>query len=188
MNGKVKDSEIIQQIRNGNQLAFRDLYDLYFEYAMRVATVVMNHRRADANDAVQETFLRVYQNLDRYDDSRPFKPWFYKILINECHRILKRDGKVISIEILESMKKNEHVSEHSNTFAEYDDLYSAIEHLEHHQRIPIILKYLNGFKEQEIAEIMDANLNTIKSRVFKGKQKLKHFLNRNKEVNDNGRS
>ena len=188
MNGKVKESEIIQQIKTGNQLAFRDLYNLYFEYAMRVATVVMNHRRADANDAVQETFLRVYQNLNRYDASRPFKPWFYKILINECHRILKRDGKIISIETLGSIKKNEQFSEDKDTFAEYEDLYSAIENLDHHQRIHIILKYLNGFKEQEIAEIMDANINTIKSRVFKGKQKLKHFLNRNKEGNDNGRS
>lgn len=188
MNGKVKENEIIQQIKNGNQLAFRDLYDLYFEYAMRVATVVMNHRRADANDAVQETFLRVHQNMDRYDARRPFKPWFYKILINECHRILKRNGKIISIEILESMKNNEQVSEEKDTFAQYEDLYSAIEHLDHHQRIPIILKYLNGFKEQEIAEIMDENLNTIKSRLFKGKQKLKHFLNQNKEGNDNGRA
>ena len=178
----MKEQQIIQEIKNGDAHAFRDLYDLYFDYAMRVATVVMNHQKSNATDAVQETFIRVYQNIQSYDTGRPFKAWFYRILINECNRLLKRDGRLISIgDILEETKKDEQVYEDLNHFAEYEDLYKAIESLEQHHRIPIVLKYLNGFKEQEIAEILDGNINTVKSRLYKGKQKLKSLLKKSEE-------
>jgi len=183
----MKELEIVQQIKNGDVQAFRDLYDLYFEYAMRVATVVMNHQSSNAKDAVQETFIRVYQNIKGYDTSRPFKPWFYRILINECHRILKRNGKIISVgEGFNEAEQDELAYEGINQFIEHEDLYKAIESLEHHHRVPIVLKYLNGFKEQEIAEILDENLNTIKSRLYKGRQKLKGLLKNEKEGSQDG--
>lgn len=183
----MKEHEIVQKIKNGDVQAFRELYDLYFEYAIRVATVVMSHNRSNATDAVQETFIRVYQNIQRYDTSRPFKPWFYRILINECHRILKQSGKVIHFgDVLEELEEDELALEGMNHFIEHEDLYRAIENLAHHQRIPIILKYLNGFKEQEIAEILNENTNTVKSRLYKGKQKLKHLLMKDKEGSQDG--
>ncbi|WP_396126138.1 RNA polymerase sigma factor [Anaerobacillus sp. CMMVII] len=173
----LNDQEIIKQIQNGSKSAFRELYDLYFDYAMRSATVVMNRNAAHAGDAVQETFIRVYQNIHLYQSDRPFKPWFYKILLNECNRILKKNSKVISVaEIIEQTHNDQQLEE-------YEDLYQAIQALEPHNRTPIVLKYLNGFKEQEIADILEENLNTIKSRLFKGRQKLKTFLEAKEEAN-----
>lgn len=166
---------MIRQIQNGNQTAFRQLYDLYFDYAIRVATVVMNNQALNAADAVQETFIRVYQNIHLYDPDRPFKPWFYKILLNECNRMLKKNSKIIPVaEIMES--------EPPNTDDDFEDLYQAIQALEPKNRVPIVLKYLNGFKEQEIAHILEENVNTIKSRLFKGRQRLKRFLESKEEA------
>ena len=183
----MKEKEMIQQIKNGDVRAFRELYDLYFDYAIRVATIVMNHQRSNATDAVQETFIRVYQNIQSYDTSRPFKAWFYRILINECNRILKRDGKILSVgEIMVETKNDGQMGEDISRFTEYESLYSAIESLEQHHRIPIVLKYLNGFKEKEIAEILNENINTIKSRLYKGKQKLKRLLQTEKGGSQNG--
>ncbi|RXJ02428.1 RNA polymerase sigma factor [Anaerobacillus alkaliphilus] len=173
----MNEQELLKQLQNGNSSAFRELYDFYFDYAIRVATVVMNHNASHAGDAVQETFIRVYQNIHLYQADRPFKPWFYKILLNECNRILKKNSKVVSVgEIIEQAHADEQ-------FEEYEDLYQAIQELEPHNRTPIVLKYLNGFKEQEIADILEENLNTIKSRLFKGRQKLKRFLEAKKEAN-----
>ncbi|WNF36861.1 sigma-70 family RNA polymerase sigma factor [Bacillaceae bacterium IKA-2] len=180
--GKLSDLEIIKSVQNGNKSAYRELYDLYFDYAIRVATVVMNNNATYAGDAVQETFIRVYQNIHLYQADRPFKPWFYKILLNECNRILKKNSKVISVG--EFSEREQPQTELANKqFVEYEDLYHAIGELQPHNRIPIILKYLNGFKEQEIADILEENINTIKSRLFKGRQKLKQFLVAEKEAN-----
>ncbi len=179
---RLNEADLINQIKNGNNNAFRELYDLYFDYAIRVATVVMHNNATYVADAVQETFIRVYQNIHLYQAERPFKPWFYQILINECNRILKRNSKVISVgEIIERRRSDLEFENHR--FVEYEDLYTAIQGLEQHNRIPIILKYLIGFKEQEIAEILSKNVNTIKSRLFKGRQKLKRFLEAKEEAN-----
>ncbi|MEK9196847.1 RNA polymerase sigma factor [Ureibacillus sp. 179-F W5.1 NHS] len=183
----MKEAEIVHQFQNGDASAFRNLYDLYFDYAIRAATIVMNNNHFYAKDAVQETFIRVYQNIHLYDPSKPFKPWFYKILLNECNRILKRNSNVISIgDRIGMLEQEGHLKEEMSRYVEYENLYDAIQKLDYHNRIPIILKYLNGFKEQEIAEIMDENINTIKSRLLKGKQKLKRFLSSDKEGDKNG--
>lgn len=175
----MSEKDIIKQLQNGNNSAFRDLYDMYFDYAIRIATVAMNNNTSHAADAVQETFIRVYQNINLYELGRPFLPWFYKILLNECNRILKNNSKIVSVgEIIESGQ-----IETDQPFVQYEDLYQAIGALDQHNRLPIVLKYLNGFKEQEIADILEVNVNTIKSRLFKGRQKLKTFLEKQKEAN-----
>ena len=61
-------------------------------------------------------------------------------------------------------------------FEEYEDLYNAIQDLQEINRVPIILKYLNDFSEKEIAEILDININTLKSRLYKGRNRLKKAL------------
>jgi len=64
----------------------------------------------------------------------------------------------------------------SHSFEEYEDLYRAIQTLNDALRLPIILKYLNDFSEKEIASIMGLNINTVKSRLLKGRQKLKQKM------------
>jgi RNA polymerase sigma-70 factor (ECF subfamily) len=66
--------------------------------------------------------------------------------------------------------------EDRRSFEEYEELYKAVDSLTDKLRIPVILKYLKGFKEAEIAEILDLNVNTVKSRLYKGRQKLKKAL------------
>ena len=69
-------------------------------------------------------------------------------------------------------------------FQEYEDLYQGIQNLDEIHRIPIILKYLQDFSEKEIAEILDLNINTLKSRLYKGRQKLKKFLEEGGRANN----
>lgn len=181
----MEDAEIIRRIQGGDIQAFHELYDSYFEYAYRVAKAVMNYHHAYAKDAVQETFIRVYRNIHLFDRNKAFKPWFYKILLNECNRILKRNPSIVELDIesqLDMQANNE-----LYLFVEYESLYKAIQNLDEPNRIVIILKYLSGFKEQEIAEVLGENVNTIKSRLLKGRKKLKQFLQCDEEGNFDGR-
>jgi RNA polymerase sigma factor (sigma-70 family) len=165
---------LLQNLKEGDHEAFAVLYNEYANYALRVAMAVTGNK-ANAADAVQEAFLRVYRNIQSFDLNQSFEPWFYRILINECNRILGKNTKVVYVEdFTESQLENSEEDDYK--FEKYEDLYTAIQHLEENNKIPIILRYLKGFKESEIAEILGVNINTIKSRIFKGKQKLKGLL------------
>lgn len=165
------EKELLKTIKNKDKKAFEELYNIYSEYALRVAFAVTKDK-SSAADAVQETFIRVYKYIDSYDLDKPFKTWFYNILINECNRILSKSSKVILIDDFTSTNYEKDNTSDNN----HEDLYSAIESLEDINRIPIVLMYLEGFSEVEISNIMGLNVNTIKSRLYKGRQKLKKLL------------
>lgn len=167
------EREWIREIKEGNRQAFRNLYDRYFDYAIRVATAV-THNHTTAADVVQETFIRIYKNIDEYDEEKTFQPWFYRILINECNRYMKKFSKITPMDVNEDI----HLPPENDSyqFEEYEDLYIAIQKLEDHHKVPIILKYLNDLTDQDIADALELNINTVKSRLLKGKQKLKDLI------------
>ena len=175
------EQELIKRIKLGDRKAFADLYNLYADYALRLALTITKEM-ADAADAVQETFIRVYKNINTFDLQKNFKPWFYRILINECNRILKKKNKVVLLDNYFEQKESSVSSQKDNyDFEESERLYNALCQLNEEIRIPLTLKYLIGFSEKEIAEILGINLNTLKSRLYKGRERLKKFLSQNKE-------
>jgi RNA polymerase sigma-70 factor (ECF subfamily) len=183
--GSSLDRDLLQNIIEGDNEAFAELYNKYAEYALRIAMSVTRNKMSAA-DAVQETFIRVYKNLHSFDIDKPFEPWLYRILINECNRILGKNSNLVLVDdFIENNLQGSKEDEHK--FEKYETLYRAIESLEDNNKIPIVLMYLKGFKESEIADILDTNVNTIKSRLFKGRQKLKNLiekLERGKEHSD----
>ncbi|NLX85861.1 MAG: sigma-70 family RNA polymerase sigma factor, partial [Clostridiales bacterium] len=90
------DIQLIQKIKAGDSSSFKKLYDMYADAALRTAAGITGDSEL-AKDAVQETFIRVYRSLNSFDTSRPFKPWFYRIRINECSRLLRKRPRVISL-------------------------------------------------------------------------------------------
>lgn len=153
--------------------AFEELYRLYADQAIRTATAVTLNQ-ASAADIVQETFIRVYRNIDNFDTEKPFKPWFNKILMNECNRYLKKQSRVIPTEINEETDLPAESDTYS--FEEHGDVYDLVQKLDDTQRVPLILKYLNDLADKDIAEILGLNVNTVKSRLFKGRNKLKDWI------------
>ena len=166
------EKEILKQIKKDKKNGFTLLYNQYADYALRTAFSIMKDREK-SSDAVQETFIRVYKNIDSYDPTKPFKPWFYRILLNECNRILRKEKQNISFDQLQPILDS--LNEDPND-DEYSELYDVIQNLDDINRIPIILKYIHDFSEKEIAETLDQNVNTIKSRLYKGRQKLREAL------------
>ncbi len=173
------ERELIKGIKKKDSTSFEKLYNMYASYALRTAYIITKSRSMAA-DVVQETFVKVYQSIDGFDDSRPFKPYLYRILVNECYRIMKKNSKTLYLEDFPVYREEEKYYEDFDK-ERYELLYKGIRMLNHKIRIPMVLKYLRGFKEKEIAEILDINLNTLKSRLFKGRQKLREFLVENGE-------
>ncbi|MDN4606281.1 RNA polymerase sigma factor [Sporosarcina highlanderae] len=167
----------IEQIRAGDQAAFRQFYNAYADAAIRTASAITRNREM-AKDAVQETFIRVYRQINNYNPNLPFDPWFYRILTNECLRLLKKDSPLSKFE-LPDPETNPSLTEES--FDYLSDLYDVIQSMDDIHRIPLILKYVKGFSEKEIADILGLNQNTVKSRLFIGRKKLREQLQPDEE-------
>lgn len=173
------DTSLLKRIKSGDKEAFRTFYNQQIDKALRVAILITKNREL-AKEATQETFIRVYKNLSSYDSKRPFDPWFYRILTNECNRIMKKESKMnyhkeyLDIDVKDSSHKTEDFSELNEAIQSLNELY----------RIPIILKYLKGFSEREISTVLETNQNTIKSRLHKGRSLLRDYLN---DLEDRGK-
>ncbi|MFJ5771202.1 RNA polymerase sigma factor [Psychrobacillus sp. NPDC093180] len=164
--------DILKEIKKGNRDAFRHLYDEYAGYAIRTAKAITRNDEL-AKDAVQEAFIRVYRNISSYDSTLSFGAWFYRILVNECNRLLSKEKKTVAIDT-SLMEGNPQLTEHSEEGV--SDLYGIIQHLADLYRIPLLLKYIKGFSEKEIADILNLNHNTVKSRLFNGRNLLREQL------------
>ncbi|MDY0407474.1 RNA polymerase sigma factor [Virgibacillus soli] len=167
------ESVQIKKIKKGNEQAFARLYEQYADYALRTAFAITKNKY-DASDVVQETFIRVYRNIHSFDIKRPFRPWFYRILINECKRHLHK--KTTHAIIVESTEVLEFLHAKGMESVHVEHVMLALENLTEDERTLIVLKYLDGFKEKELAEVMELNVNTIKSRLYRARQRLKAIL------------
>lgn len=144
------------------------LHELYQTHApdlLRMAMAITG-RRELAKDALQETFLRVYRFSDSYDPNQPIRPWLYRILVNECRRLQKREARVFpsdGAELEQAIPSRE----------PYSDVMDAVSKLPETYRIPLLLKYVDGWKEHEIADILSLNINTLKSRLAKARELMR---------------
>ena len=91
MNGK----QLILSYLEGEVEAFREMVDRYKAKAMALALNMLGNRE-DAEDACQETFIRIYFNLDKFDLQGSFRHWFYKILSNRCLDLLRKRRRFFS--------------------------------------------------------------------------------------------
>ena len=171
------DKDQKHQIIAGDKKSFQELYHEHISSALRTAKAITKNEEI-AKDAVQEAFIRVYKNLADFDESKNFLPWFYRILTNECNRLMKKEAKIFSLNT--PLEDKEYMI--ADTPGEnYSELYEAIQSLKDIYRIPIILKYLQGFSEKEIAEILELKHNTVKTRLLNGRKALKRVLDSSNE-------
>lgn len=165
-----REVALIKRVKKKNEKSFKQLYDMYADYALRTA-YAMAKNKADASDIVQETFIRVYRSIHTFDHKKSFKPWFYRILINEANRLLKKrsteSSRVASEEVTGMIE---------DRILEYPPrgkILDALDALSEEDRNMMILKYVDRFTEKELAEMLDVNVNTLKSRLLRARRRLK---------------
>ena len=154
----------------GTSEDFDTLWREYGAQALRFATAITRSPELAA-DALQETMIRAFRAADKYDPSRPFKPWFDSILVNECRRALKITPLFVDIEAVA-----EPADEHDDT--QYDDLREAIGELPPKYRELVLLFYMQGYSEAETAQITGLKPQTVKSRLYEARQALKAKLSK----------
>ena len=140
-----------------------------------------------ASDLAQETFLRAYRYIKKYDSDKKFSTWIYSIAKNICideYRKMGR-GRTVSIDDLppERIKSTEdsiHLRDPAQIFMQLQDrmiLEEAIAQLPEKYKAVIVLCYFQELPYQEIADVLDLNLNLVKVRIFRAKKRLLEILN-----------
>ena len=129
-------------------------------------SVSILHTSHDAQDAVQQGLLRAWERLDT---ARPeqFRAWLTRIVINECHNIQRRRKRVEPVE-----QMPEGVAPDDLTAAE-NELRGAIENLPEKLRVPLLLRYMEGYSEKEIAQTLGVPVTTVKNRLFRARRAVR---------------
>lgn len=124
--------------------------------------------RAEQEDAVQETILRAWEKLDTLRNERYFQTWVVRILLNQCYAAGRERLRLISLEELQQAE--------ASLPPETAELREAVMALPEELRLPVILHYMEGYKLEEIADILDIPPGTVKSRLHRARSILKSSL------------
>lgn len=135
-----------------------------------------NHSIAD--DLVQETFLRAWKALDKLEDEKKAKSWLITILRRENARRFER--KSVELVDIDQVVLEDQLNLSPEQSLHQQQLYQAILQLEIEYREPLLLQTIGGFKTREIAQLLELNLNTVNTRLFRARDQLKNgFCNEN---------
>ena len=128
------------------------------------------NKEEDIEDAVSESILKAYKNIQTLKDEAFFKTWLIRIVINESNNLYKKRSKEIAVDKdhFKNIKVNDNYKDLS--------LYNAINSLDEDLRITTILFYFEDMKYKDIAKILNVKEGTIKSRLSRAKEKLYNIL------------
>jgi len=180
------EKDLIERIRKNDESVFKELVEMYKERAFNIA-YGFTHNIEEAKDIVQESFIKVYENIKYFKGTSKFFTWFYRILINLCidHQRKKNLFKIVSIfKNKNSTITGEVVSKSNNPKPEEviektelrNKIEKSIEKLSLKEKEVFELKHYQGLKIKEIAEIMRVKEGTVKSLLFRAVNKLQKIL------------
>jgi RNA polymerase sigma-70 factor (ECF subfamily) len=172
--GKTDDPELIARCLRGDRKAFETLL-IRYEKPVFNAAFRMLHSTEDARDVTQTVFLKVYENLDRYDSRFRVFSWIYRIAMNESIDCLNKRDRTETIESEPADLGFGPEQETSNTQLK-NDLQTALMNIKPEYRTVVVLKHFLDCNYVEISEILDVPEKTVKSRLFAGRQLLKDAL------------
>lgn len=173
---ELNEEELIKDVCDGSNSAMEALFDMYMGNSVKLAYLITGDW-ASAEDAVQEAFIRAFANIKSFNRSKKFKPWFTKIVVNEARRVKKTYGKYAGLEAFLEVKDEDEVVE-DKVIEELNQqvLLDIINRLDIKYRLPIILKYYSGFSEKEMSKVLSIPTTTVKTRLYKARQRLKNDL------------
>jgi RNA polymerase sigma-70 factor, ECF subfamily len=181
------ETRLVRLSRDGDRRAFSELVDMYKDKIYYLAYRMLNNVQ-EAEDVVQETFLRVFKNLDRYDEKQKFSTWIYRIATNLSIDRLRKRKAVYSLDA--GMAPDGEGTDYYSTLASTDPspegqliltetqqtIRRAIDQLPEKYKSVVILRYMHDMSLQEISEVLNMPVTTVKTRVHRGREYLRKKL------------
>ena len=180
--GVEEERELVRMAQSGQEAAFEELVRRHQQRVFALVSGILR-RQEDVEDIAQQVFLKVYLSLRKFDQRAAFSTWLYKITVNECWDYLRK--KKVRPLVYESDLSEEQVSRLDgivsadrvvlgpNERAEIKELLERmLDKLPEQDRQLLVLKEIEGFSVQELAEILRLNVNTVKVRLFRARGRI----------------
>lgn len=191
------DRELVRRAQANDKGAYEELIKRHQQRVFAVAAGILR-RHEDIEDIAQQVFVKAYFSLKRFDGRAAFSTWLHRITLNECWDLLrKKKVRPLLCESDLSEEQAQRVAD-SESDGAGPDIRQRLENqqrverllagLEERDKLMLILKEVEGFSIEEIAEVLDLNANTVKVRLFRARGRVvRKAAEREKTTNDGKR-
>ena len=171
--------KVIKECKKGNIASQRQLYRHYYSYAMSICLRYTENKET-AEEVLNDSFLKVFKNMKKYDDSYSFKSWLRKIIINTAVDHYRRNLKYIEL-LLDTTKNFHNCKNKAIDNLMTEDILVLLRNLKTTHRLVFNLYEIEGYSHKEIAALLDITEGTSRSYLKRAKEKLrilyKHYFN-----------
>jgi RNA polymerase sigma-70 factor (ECF subfamily) len=176
----LKDKEdqirtLLTGCRNMHRESQKLLYQEFYSYSMSICLRYADNRD-EAAEILNDGFMKIFQNIRKFDLARPFKPWLRRIMVNTAINHYHQKQRAIKTDELDNAR---HQSEQENILSgiSYHEIIIMLQKLSPAYRTVFNLYVIEGYKHEEIASMLGVSVGTSKSNLFKAKEQLKRILN-----------
>lgn len=174
----------INRFKGGDESAFEEIVKAYQDRIYNLCRVSLGNPR-DAEDAAQDVFIKVYQNLKKFDPAPSFSSWIYRIAVNTCIDYKRRpaawrqllgifdEGREFPLDARSNLPSPEEMYESKKTG---EAIRRGLSLISPKLRTVIVLKEIEGLSYEEIAGVLGISIGTVKSRIFRAREELRRFL------------
>lgn len=186
------DINLIKLAQKGDEKAFEEIVNRYSNRIINLATQIMGSRD-EGWDVAQEVFISIWRNIRSFDNTRSLYPWIRRITINACYEELRKRGKSkeTSLDDVEDDEPSIDIPDETyspeDTFSKIElkeVVEKALESLPEHYRITLWLRVIENLTYEEIAETLNINIGTVKSRINMARKLMRDRLKNYLEVKD----
>jgi len=169
------DRVIIQRVLEGDVEAFSRLVDLHYPRCARIAVRILGNRE-DAEEAIQDAFLRAFKALGDYEDRERFSSWLTRILVNQCRTVLARTKRRDALFAELDPRRLDFIVAAEPDEGTWVELEHVLGRLPAEQREAIVLKYADDLTYEEMSRITGAGESALKMRVQRAFARLRAML------------
>lgn len=169
-----KINEILKGCMSRKRMSQKQLYEIYYPYSMSIAIRYIQDQQI-AELAVNDSFMKVFNNIKKFDLNKSFKPWLRQIIVNTSIDHLKKKNKYkmnTNISEAEKISSREHIL----SSIAYEELLLLVHKLSDAYRTVFNMYVIDGFKHEEIANKLGITVGTSKSNLNKARTKLKVLI------------
>jgi RNA polymerase sigma-70 factor (ECF subfamily) len=177
------DLSLINKFKNGDASAFEEILLKYQDRIYNLCRYMLGSVH-DADDATQDIFFKAYQNLNKFKPDSSLYTWLYRIAVNTCidyrrkpfFESLFKNSKEGDVFVVDQPYRSPSPEKLYESKQIGNSIQLALGHLSEKLRTVIVLKEIEGFSYEEIAEVLDVSIGTVKSRISRAREELKELL------------
>jgi len=180
----IEESNIIKACKKGKRNSKELLYRLYYSYGMSIC-LRYSYSKEEAIEILNDGFLKIFENINKYDENREFKPWSRRIFVNTAIDYYRKSKKIV---FFKDYDFNEQIESEAIDMLSVDEILGLLNRIPEIYRVTFNLYEIEGYSHDEIAQLLETTPGNSRSNLTRAKKMLRdayiqfHKLNYNEAV------